>query len=39
MSRYTPRAFCFKDTEMDDLEEGKISTICLIPKEMIVSVA
>ena len=36
---YTTRAFCFKDTDLDDLEEGKISTICFIPKKMIVSVA
>ena len=36
---YTTRAFCFKDTDLDDLEEGKISTICFIQKKMIVSVA
>ena len=31
--RYMTRAFCFKDTDIDDLEEGKISTICFIPKK------
>ena len=29
----TRRAFCFKDRDMDDLEEGKISTTCFIPKK------
>ena len=31
--RYTMHAFCFKDTDIDDLEEGKITTICFIPKK------
>ena len=31
--RYTTHAFCFKDTDIDDREEGKISTICFIPRK------
>ena len=31
--RYTTHVFCSKDTDIDDLEEGKISTICFIPKK------
>ena len=27
------RPFCFKDTDIDDLKEGKILTICFIPKK------
>ena len=31
--RYMTHAFCFKDTDIDDREEGKILTIYFIPKK------